>query len=44
VNRWGDDAYVNLIKSNGNISSTIGIAEDEFGRLVEEYVKSLAGS
>lgn len=44
VKRWGDEAYISLIKSNGSISSSVGIPEDEFGRLVEEHVKAMAGA
>jgi hypothetical protein len=43
IERWGDDAYINLIKSNGNTQSALGITEDEFGRIAEAYVKGLAG-
>jgi hypothetical protein len=44
LDRWGDDAYVNLIVSNGNTTSALGISEEDLGRLVEEYVKKLAGN
>jgi hypothetical protein len=42
VERWGDDACIDLIKANGNIPSVLGITEEEFGRGVEEYVRHLA--
>jgi hypothetical protein len=44
IERWGDDAYINMIKTNGNTQSVLGITEDEFGRVAEEYVAGLAGS
>jgi hypothetical protein len=44
LERWGQDAYINLIRSNGNTTSALGISEEEFGKLVEEYVKKLAGN
>jgi len=44
IDRWGDDAYISTINANGNIPSALGIMEEEFGTLTEEYVKSMAGS
>jgi hypothetical protein len=44
LQRWGDDAYINLIRSNGNTTSALGISEEELGRLVGVYVKTLAES
>jgi hypothetical protein len=44
IDRWGDEAYITMIKSNGNIQSALGITESELGTLAEEYVRHLAGS
>jgi hypothetical protein len=44
IARWGDDAYLNLIKSNADIRTTLGITEEELGNLVESVVRNLAGS
>ncbi len=41
IDRWGDDAYINLITSNGDIASTLGISEEEFGARLETYVQGL---
>ncbi|MFH0989491.1 MAG: hypothetical protein V1799_05675 [bacterium] len=44
LERWGDDGYINLILTNGNISNSLGATEKEFGILMEEYIKRLVNS
>jgi hypothetical protein len=44
ISRWGDDGYINMINSNGSTQSALGISEDEFGRIAQEFVRGLAGS
>jgi hypothetical protein len=43
IARWGDDGYVSLIRTNGNLQSALGITEAAFGAYVEEFVRGVAG-
>lgn len=38
LDEWGDDAYINLILTNGNISGVLGIHEDEFITKFQLYI------
>jgi len=38
LNEWGEDAYINLILTNGNIRSALGINEDEFISKLQLYM------
>ncbi|NJD18687.1 MAG: hypothetical protein FIA95_05310 [Gemmatimonadetes bacterium] len=42
IERWGDDGYLALIRSNGNLQGTLGISEAAFGAYVEGFVRSMA--
>lgn len=38
LDKWGDDAYINLILTNGNIKNVFGINEDEFIAQFQVYM------
>jgi len=38
LDEWGDEAYIDLILTNGNISSELGISEDEFCAKFQLYI------
>lgn len=44
IERWGEDAYINLIKANGNIEIVLGVTESEFGGTANTYILSLLPS
>ncbi|MHB1192080.1 MAG: hypothetical protein ACYC6F_03460 [Longimicrobiales bacterium] len=43
IARWGDDGYVSLIRTNGDLRGSLGITEAAFGAYVEEFVRGVAG-
>jgi len=38
VTRYGDLGYVDLIRSNGDVQTTLGVSESEFGSLIEAFI------
>jgi hypothetical protein len=38
IAQWGDSAFVNLIRSNGDIRTTLGVTEPEFGTMIERFI------
>lgn len=44
IEHWGEDAYINLLKANGNIETVLGVTESEFGGIVNTYILSLLPS
>jgi hypothetical protein len=44
IERWGDDGFLALIRSNGDLRGTLGITDAEFGAYVEGVVRRLARS
>ena len=40
VDQWGQEGLIELIKSNGNMESTLGLKDDEFMDTWIEYLKS----
>lgn len=43
IEGWGDDAYLDLIRSNGDVQRTLGITESAFGARVEQLARRAAG-
>lgn len=43
ISRWGDDGYLALIRSNGDLQGALGITEAAFGAYVEGFVRGVAG-
>jgi hypothetical protein len=41
LDEWGDDGYINLILTNGNIKAAAGINEDEFISEFQLYMNSI---
>lgn len=44
IDRWGDEAYLAKIKSNGSARSSLGITGQKFGDIAEDFARSLAES
>ncbi len=43
ITRWGDEGYLALIRTNGDLQGALGITEAAFGAYVEEFVRGVAG-
>ncbi|HSW28380.1 MAG TPA: hypothetical protein VLH75_02700 [Longimicrobiales bacterium] len=43
ITRWGDDGYLALLRTNGDLWGALGITEGAFGAYVEEFVRGEAG-
>ena len=39
IAQWGDSLYVDLIRSNGDIGTTLGVTEGQFGTMMERYLR-----
>ncbi|OGU61749.1 MAG: hypothetical protein A2V66_05185 [Ignavibacteria bacterium RBG_13_36_8] len=40
IDQWGDDGFINIIRANGDVQRTFGMSEQEFGSMVENYVRT----
>jgi hypothetical protein len=43
ISRWGDEGYVELIRTNGDLEGTLGVSSGDFAEYAEEFVRDASG-